>query len=671
MVNFNLPTNNPNTQPTLISQVPLDRNVLAAAEGSVQNSAQVLNMNLQSLDQANREARRSALVANEAKAVADIAVANKDAALQEVSLNAMLKLASIDEARRAQEEEQLNRVYEIDTAVNFRTELEAFKIQARNNMNPDGSGYVENVQSFINDRLKLYTDNAPTEKAKLRVYELISQDKISSVSEGFDIEERARAEYRIGLANNAFNTVLNTVVTDPTRVSQARESIINIGQNLADAGMNPQAVDQLTKANLGRMYELQIGSVVNGESPEIAMELLLQDEVKAFVEPSRYSQLVNNTYNSVIQAQKAKQEVIESNMYKEAYMSNKIAKGMEGFDSAADNVANEILFSQIGDTSAITPDSIPQIASTVGTYFSKFNAGLGKQTKAILDSKILNSQNPFEVAAYSLAMSSLIDQDGRSIQAFDDLDSDAKVKARRVASLVSYGVPADIAVKQVDDTLKLQYQPGYQIQVREATKAKLYDKDGKSKAAQRIFGSWVPFFGGVDKYQKEYLNAEAEKIFELELARYKDADLAYESTEAKLKSKYRKTSINGDTKIMEAAPELYFEGEILDKFYSELDLVRQDISKQRDILPEDVEIRAIPNLTVSQGVDRKDYLLYNKKTGMILTDPKSGAFKRFTFTQDFNGVQEDFKMKRSELNNANKAVKAELDKWLAAASGNK
>lgn len=651
MVNFNLPTNQGNTQATLVTP-SIDQGVVQQAQVSAGLTEQQLNAELGALDQANNQARRANLVAKEQKAQEDLGMADALIKMQNVSLNAINTIAQIDESRRRADEEKAAKAYSLNTTLQFQNDYFQFAREARANMSPDGAGYAESIHEFINSQLDNYVKGSPNEVAKLDVYERLSGFKIKAVSDAFDLEDKQRTSYRINQATNSVNYLTNQVSQDPASAPLLINNLAPIADTLRDNGVSESEVQDFLYAGKASIINAQVTGTLAGKNPHEAVTLLSSEATKSALPPQQYNRLVDETATLLDHYAKQQKVEAEKAMSVQAFAAGYLPKGAEGFDKAADAMAAQTLFSQIGDTSNIHSDQVPMVASALSGYFKEYNAGVGKDTKNIITNKILVSQNPYEVAAYAIGMDSLSkDPSGNKAAAFNDLDGEAKVLATRISNLASFGIDAKQAVELARNEIKFSKQPGSD----QVLNTMIKDSDGVAGAIDAALDGW---FTKVSDFEASQIKGDAEYVFRANLVKYKSVDLAKQETEKAIKNKYAHTEVDGETRIMEGAPELYYDGDLLNKFKTDLVVEKDKLAASLGIAKEDMYIQAISGRTTEQDrLDKKQYYVYNKKTGLPVQDDNYN-FAVFTFSVD----QTEYGAKLKEANAALAQKRADLNK---------
>lgn len=659
MVNLNLPTlqNAPNQG---ILQPSIDNSVLQPLEQIAQSRGDLINKDLRELNNATMELRRANIIASETQHQADLALSESLNAVQQSVLGAINSVAIIDEARRREEQAKTDRVYTLNSALGMQSDYQATLQDAISNSNPDGSGFTEGLQGFINDNIRNYMENAPSEDAKLMVYESLSKFKIDALSKAFDQEADMRIKYRIGVAAQSVDFLANQVRTDPTKVGIATAQLNDITQLLQEQGIDKATVDKFEQGARSTLIDNQVKGVLNGSDPTLAMNILGSESVKAQLSTPQYNQLLDYSYTAISQWNKQQAEEADKALLLQAYTTNKLPQGISGYDKAADMAAAIMLFNPLGDTSQATADNIPQIASSIASFFKTYNSGMGGNTKDTLVNKLTASENPFEITAYATGLAALInDPSGNNAAVIKNLPEVVQTKVARIANLTSFGIDAKNAVDIVNKEMEAAKNP--------AMNAFNSSIDVDSRAKSMVSSVLQGFFEyGASDYSKAKVKEEAAGLYSSYLLKYKDENLAEQATRKSLAFKYANTEINspgifGDREFMEAAPDLYYKGAVMDEFKAGLEVHKKMAASIVGLKENDIVIQPIPGWTITENPSQqKTYALVDKSTGMRLVRkneigvPEYINYK-FTINQTAYGaemkkVEEALIAQRAEIN---------------------
>lgn len=654
MVNFNLPTTNKNVAPTLIAP-SVDRSVLQAASSATATEGEKLNAQLNDLNRATAEARRTALVAKESQDQLNLQLPDALRKLENINVNAIAQISAIDEAKRKAEQNKTDAAYNLNSLLQFQTEFNAFSRQAESQISGDGAGHAEAVQSFINENMNKYLSQAPSEDAKLELYSKLSTFKLQAMDRAFSLEDKQRNTYRINLATDGVTKLTNEVLTNPQFADAALSQLAPVEETLRQNGVDENGIAAFIASSKASIVNAQVNGLLKSSTPQEAMSVLSSDLAKSSLPASHYERLVDETGRVMRTYIEEQKKAAENAVVLQSFAAGYLPKGAKGFDDAADTAASQMLFSRIGDTSAMTAESVPTVASEMSAYFKQYNAGIGKNTNNIIANKLLVSKNPYEVAAYAIGMDSLSkDPSGNKSQPFLDLPEEARVMATRVANLASFGIDpkdaVDMARKAIQSTkvggVNIMSNPEIAKTVRDSVDGIVSDL-------------------GANAIDAAYISAEARSVYESFLTKYNDPDIAKQETEKAVKFKYAETNVDGESRVMEAAPELYYSGDLLDKFKENLATSKQQIAAAMNLDSNDLFLRAIPNRTASQDrLDKKQYYVYNKRTGLPVQD-KDYNFAVFTFAVD----QTDYGAKLKEANAALAARRDQLNQLAAANEG--
>lgn len=590
-----------------------------------------LNSELNKLDRLNLQSYRSQIVANEAQHQADLALPEAMTKIQGTVVGAINTIAANNEAQRKADELNEAKSYAINTGLQFQNDFQQYQQQAQANMPANGQGYALGVQGFINDQIKNYMDNAPSQTAKLDVYEKLSNFKLKAMSDAFNTETSTRQQYNVNQAAQGVDFLANQIRSNPTQYGSALSQLNDIGSVLKDNGLNDAQVSDFVGKAKSTFIDSQVKGILGSNNPVSALNILNTDDVKQTLDPNHYDQLVNHAATVANEWAVQQKNQADEALMLQAYTTNKLPAGVPGYDKVADQAAQSMLFNQLGDTSKATADSIPQIASSVATYFKTYNSGMGKTTKDIITSKLLTSQNPFEVAAYAMGINALQqDPAGGNAQVIKSLPEDAQLRAQRVAELASVGVDAPNAVNIVNQEMQAAKNPALKAFAEQQAAA---DKD----TINNLVGSTLKdFWFSADPYTQTKVKEEAQQLYGANLLRYQNANLAQAAVQKEIAFKYAQSAVNstGITdggEYMEAAPELYYRGDVLKQFMNDAAAQKQALADKLGTDPSNILIKPIPNVTIGQSPSAKDYMYVDKSTGLRITTEENGQTMYPTF----------------------------------------
>src|ERR1051325_5882917 len=247
MVNINQYINTGSNTP-VISQSPIDQNAILNIGGQVtQALAQNLGSDLQAADQAKRQALRANLIAKETEHQAGLSLQESYIKTNQILLTGINQIAAIDESKRKEEEKKLSTLYNLNAFSKMNTDYLQFLDSANSSMNPDGSGYTQNVQAFLDKQIESYVNSAPSEDAKFDFYTQASEFKLKAMASALNVEQKTRAVFRQGLITDSADQIINQTLLNPTNADSYLGSVDALRSVLHINGFNESQADAFVK----------------------------------------------------------------------------------------------------------------------------------------------------------------------------------------------------------------------------------------------------------------------------------------------------------------------------------------------------------------------------------------------------------------------------------------
>lgn len=668
-----------------ISSSPVDANTLLSIGSSVASQyGNVLSQDLQSSMQANAQAKRLNMVLTETQHQNDLKLKEDYITTNQILLRGINSIASIDEARQKEEEKKLNSVYQINTLTKLNTNYLNFLNEARANMSPDGNGYTQSIQTFMDDQIKASVNNAPNEEAKFDIYTRASEFKLKALNNAIEVEQKARDSYRTGLLVDASNEIINQTAINPTNADEYLKDINKMSSTLKANGFNDSQVASFIKDRTSSLREAQIKGLLDSGKGKLAEQIINGDNLKNELEPNQFLQLKHSVIQFNLQEAKQQQKKVNLAISAEQFMNGMLPKGDTNFNKAADAVSDNLLFSQLPETPNFTLNDIPTTAGAIHSFFQKYNSGIGAQTANKIESKIITSSNVFEVAAYSIGIDSLIrDPNSPSLEVMKGLNQEAKTVAGRIAQLTNAGIPAQEAVRTAREELKQsKSNAGLKTFVdQNLTQEALSDVaiSGWVDKALDNYTTWFPD-DSADKYIGYVKDAYKGNLY-----KYGNPDLAQQATIAQITNTLGVTKVNGANQVIEAAPEMFYHDDTLYVFKTNLNKTKADMAVQFNWLDNGdgtyntangrikPEIRPIVDVTLSQPLYDKTYQLIDGNSGLPIQDPKTGKYATFRFKLDETEygkslIKHNDKLKK-EKDDYNKAMEGYTNEYVRSLVG--
>ncbi len=654
MVNINQYLNVGSNTPG-IATTPIDQQSILNSGNQVTSVAnQLLGQDLQDADQSRRESLRANIILKETQHQTQLKLQESYLKTNEILLDSLNKITSIDEAQRKEEERKNAILFNVNSFSKMNTDYTLFLDEANQTMSPDGSGYTQSVQGFLDSQIEQYVNSAPNEEAKLDFYTRASEFKMRAIQQSLEVEGKARDRYRIGLIDDSANQIINQTTLNPQLGDIKSEELTKLKPILIQNGFNEGQADAFIKNKSEDLREFQVQSLLEKGQGNDAEDLLKREDIINSLKPETYNKLNKAVLNYQAQVLKEQKKEMELAIAVEAYNTELLPKGDPMFGKAADVSADSLLFSQLPSRPNFTVDNVPQTSGMINQYFKQHPNGIGPQTANKIENVVNSSSNPFEVVGYSLGITSILtDPTGRSQEVIKSLSKDTVTLASRITALTSTGTPSQEAVilakKELEDTKNPILNEWIKEVIKDQEPYKLLEK-----ALDKV-SIWYPTDSA------EPIKGDAEDLFAKNLNRYKNIDLATEATVSDIKNKYAVTDVNGSNEVMEAAPGMFFNGETLVIFKDNVNIGRQMIGAELEgedngdgtfntprgrIKP---IIKPIQNVTLNQPTDKKTYIWYDEFTGAPILNPKTGAIAQFDFNYDNNIYTKEIKNQIEQL----------------------
>lgn len=646
MVSINQYINQSSNTPVL-NQSPIDQNSILNSGNKVAAAYEsVLGQDIQSADQTRREANRAQMVETEAKHQQSLNLQSSYLKTNEILLSGITKIAAIDEAKRKEEESKTNAIYNLNSISKLNTDYIKFVQDAQSSMSPDGSGYTENVQKFFDTQIKQYADTAPTEQAKFDIYTKASQFKMQAISNALGVEQKARDVFRMGMLNDTADQLVNQTLLNPNNTDKYIENLNSMKSVLSLNGFNEEESKDFITNKTQAIRENQIDSLLHKGMGDQAEALIQTNDFVSSIDPKVYKKMENDIFR--FQITKLGEDSKQTELLQSVDMFNKglLPKGDPMFNKAADYTTSNLLFSQIPGRPTFSVNDIPQATGAISQFFVQHPNGMGAQTANRVNNTIVSGTNPFETVAYSLAINSLVkDNSGRALEVISSVDKDALTMANRISTLSNTGVPSQEAVTQARKEFEDSKNPALNEWVKSEVNAKGWIDNGVDDLMKKAidgFLTWFPTDSG-DTYK-----GNIRELYTSNLYKYKNVDIAKQATVGDIKKLYAVTDINGSNEVMEAAPNMFYDNDVISVFKKKMSEGKVQIAKDLGGVDNgdgsfntangrvQPVLRPIPNVTLNEtdgkgsAIDKKTYLWYDSNTGLPIQN-KEGRIAQFTF----------------------------------------
>lgn len=630
----------PSSQAANITTPSAGTGTLNVMQQSLNQSINMAENDIQNATRLQREAYRAKIVADETKASTALQLRDNYLDIQDTILKGINSIAAIDEAKRVGEEKVLNKIYVDNQISNLNNKFLEFIPGAYEGTKTDGEGYANNIQNFLNAQIKDIISQAPNEEVKLQLLGSLNTFKLNAFAQGVEQEQKLRHQYKHSLIQDSLNKKINQVAMAPELADFTINSLEDNKKDLISLGISEVEANEQIKKTISATRESQIKSLLSAGDTESVFNILKSEDVQQQLDTPKYVQLVRETYSqarSTINGMKEQADMVNA---LELYNQNILLPGNQSYNKVADVHADNILFQGIPQSANFSLADIPNTAANISSYFKKYNKGIGKGTVSRIESVINSTNNPYEAVSYSMGLASIIkDPANMSYAVTSELDTNTKTQALRINRLVSAGLDPVQAVNIAREEMKLSQDPAAAKYINDQMSNAELENIGVASFLEDALDTWTVWFPDDSAAQ---LQGEVENLYKSNLLKYKNPDLAKEGTIANLKNIYGISSVNGSNQVMEAAPEMFYQDDILDTFNEKLEgqiktlgdtlgwSINTDGTFNSEQGKKKLEIRPVPGVTLGQPLYNKTYMIYDAVSGHPVTND-SGAFAYFEF----------------------------------------
>lgn len=644
-----------NTQAStpLLNSGEIDPNVgTAAAQNDVQNKGKLLNQAMSQYDQATAQATRAQLIANEQQHALNLALPTALNSIEQSKLGAISTIAAIAEAQQQKQEEQQAVAFSTNQSMGLQSKLVQFQIDLKKNSPANGEGYAIATQNFINQNLEAAMASAPSMKAKLSLFEKTAAMSVNTVNDALKYQNQLSDNYNKELNVQAAGYITNQVLDNPDIAEASISQIPDLIQSSKDSGIGAAAAEKLGQDTLGRIRSNQVQGLINNGRVDDALNVLKNETVMQQMDPKQYESAYTSATKAKIATTNEQAKVANKAITADLFSKNLLNKKDTGFN----DVADQHFQAAIGDTSTTSIQDVGSVATKISTYFQTYNKGLGTVTQNILHDKMAIGANPAEAIAVAIGIDNLRNgqsQSGRNI--LTQLDADTALFSSRIASLANSGVPAQQAIDLARTEMSAQTDPSKKV-LMEVLAKDVNTIDNAKALIKDTIDNWYTSYDENTAVNYIPLVTQAMTSY---IAKYNNIDLAKAATQDLLRKTVGVSKVNGyvNNNVMEAAPETYFDDNMMEIFKEGFGDTRKQIFDQlgykydaslqqqtdKTEFPFEavneqgnnirLELRAIRGVTINQGPNNKTYAIWdaNSNTPIFNTD---GRLAQYTFGTD-------------------------------------
>ncbi len=566
------------------------------SESSSRNAG-LINQQMSQFKEAENQAQRSHLLANEAEFNNQFSQLEAYNKINQAKLNALNIVASIDEEERKAQEKQASTAYLINETSATDNDLLAFKQSLSQQVPADGSGYQIAIQKYLQERTVEGMKRAPNSDARLTYYGKMSEASIKEAVEASKFEEGKRKSFQLQQLNGAYSNLSNHALNDPLSAERQIAGSEYVKQNFILAGMDPNEANKQQQKVVSNILLNSVQGLINNGFINDAVDSLHNDSYINRMDENDYAK----AQNIVIAARRAdtKEQAKKATLAIDVDQFDKhlLNEKDKGFDAAADAHFQQT----IGDLSTIQSQDIAQAAQNIHSYFSTHWEGIGKNTQETMLNNLRAGSNPNATVAIAKGLSALVfDQDNPKGPAlFNKLPEDAKVLAIGIANLANSGVEQNEAVSQIRKALNESKLNGNNADTEQLIKQNVTFE----KVSSMLESATDTITKIYPTAQANMIVPEVMQVFSNNMRIYKNEDLANAATQAYVKGNYTLSNINGVNTVMKGAPETIFTDD-------ELNIVKDQWAKERENLSNILGLKLDKSLSISK-VGLKDIITGN------------------------------------------------------------
>lgn len=669
MAKVNVPLTNAVAARGVLNTVPsLSIGSINQLQGNISRQAASLTSSALGMAQSyDKQYDRAKMVAQENSFLNVVSQALPEAmkVIGETTTNTINTLTAIDEQQYGKELKLIEDMFVLDKT----GEIE----DSYRSMYEKEGGNPEAMMGWLNDTMQQHLVEAPSQSAQFRYLDRAYKFKYVALQESFEAAEATRAATRAEALARQQGRAAAALIDYPDdlplyigKVKDYKQIVRNEGGTeeeieAAGAAMEQNMVDSATK-----------GLIQNGRSEE-ALENLAQPEISEKLNPELLAKNTESATLELLKRERLRKTEAKKVLDIQNFSKGILQKGLPGADKASYLHFQSFVTEHLDGANNLTQNNFQSAGSDLSAYFLKFNTFVGNDTKDYINGRIKTSENPFEVAAYSMAIDRVINDDrfkGLNIGAsFAKGDKESVVEALSISKLVRAGEDPVAVVNKVRQDLR-ESNPAL-IAARDQTIKEFLADDpfgfGTNKPKEIIDGmygesSFNPFDSdpiNMNEMVQRY-NTTFRDYYRLS----GDLETAQKATKAYLADRYQPSEINQTNEVMFAAPEIYFKGS-MDRFTSEYESAIKGLAEAAGGTMIDTRNAQIGNRKVSyqlrgiQGLTdtqegNKTYLVFDKNTGLPLVN-KSGKYVTFEFgvnAEQYRKELAEFNQKKLEERDA-------------------
>lgn len=441
----------------------------------------------------------------------------------------------------------------------------------------DGKGFTENMNKAHLEMQKQLLDAAPSDEARLKMFQFLGQNRIKSLDAAINFEQKRGQEFRMNSAVSAVNSLTNQAMTNPVAVGEYSKQITGIREMLVQGGMDPNSADKFAQKGYGQVlegfYKGQISS-----APDAALHDLMTSDAKDRLDPDQFISLVSAANRASQEKYKAAQEAFKTHESTVRVLSGQPLDPSNKDDrEAVDRFYRESIKSFKDPQSGKMTGDPRQMAGVILQVMDRTPYILPKSLVSDIQGNILNG-SPQQKEVYSRILGEM-ERNPKLQPLLSQMDDKTVGEGLAMYDAVQSGVKLEEAAQTSRDLYRSGRADVMAANKKTLQSEKLLDDKLVDKQLDKMFGgsildtaaqiavaSFVADGGNaVKKAWKDPSGmAEARTLYKSAYERMYvqtgDEKAAERSAQAAVQKTYAKTTINGDVEMMRSAPDLVHPG---------------------------------------------------------------------------------------------------------------
>lgn len=540
---------------------------------TLQQSNQLLNLQASNLDKAKLQADRAEAIAQETVTHAALNLPETNLKLQQSSVNLIGVLASINEEQKKKQEKSINESWLASQKFNIESGYTADTQQALTNIAPDGSGYANGRIAYYDKALISAKEHAPSMDAFLDLYKEVQVRKVDTYKKAAEIEQNQRVSFNQNMIDSGVNSMVNTVRTNPTLVSNAITNLSTLDKALKANGKSDTEIKDYKLRSEQTLVSEAINGFIDSKNMDGAKNLLLNNKALNQLEPKSYNKIVDDIHTANERLIKDQEQNAEKAKIQSLIINKAVDRTYPGVTEEGDK-----MFSTFANSSLSNIDSkgIDGVVNDLYGFLNEYGFAMGNKTSGRLAGIISNSQDPVQVAAYSLLINKLSkNPQTAGANVYKELgDKDSIAEATLIGNYVENGVEPAEAMRLARDDVRLKYNPAKEAQIKKYLDTLDTTKGSNMVGNANNFWDQLAFslYDGigpdseVSSDNAMYDMKQAYKAFYIET---QNQDVALARTRQYLQhAGYGITYANGEKELNKAVPEVFYKDKnLLQEFY--------------------------------------------------------------------------------------------------------